>query len=212
MRIVVDIVVVLVVVGVIAAIARQRQAEAAHIGQVAKVQIALDEIKSQSLYRAGVGDVIVTRRGYPAEIKPEWFRTPPVNVLAGPTDRWMEIVEDVHSNRDDPEYLFTEGKRAAYWYNPYRSILRARVARQITDAETLELYNLVNGTNLSMTDVLWINKPDHHENTLPADEEVQPDQDGVIEPDEPVEIEIETLPPSEMDTALGLQILPIIKK
>jgi hypothetical protein len=38
---------------------------------------------------------------------------------------------------------------AAFWYNPYKGILRARVPYDISDERALDLYNRVNGTSVS---------------------------------------------------------------
>ena len=37
---------------------------------------------------------------------------------------------------------------AQFWYNPRHGVIRARVPMAMSDAETLAIYNQVNGSNL----------------------------------------------------------------
>jgi hypothetical protein len=75
--------------------------------------------------------------------------------VAGDTLAWLETTQPERANRLNPEHVTCDGHRAAFWYNPYRGLVRARVERQHTDEATIALYNLVNGTSLRVSDVAW---------------------------------------------------------
>ncbi len=218
MRLMVDILIAGIVLGVIAVIAVQRNARAEEVDRIAAVQQSMHTIENQSLYRAGIGEVVVTRRGYPSTILESWFDPPPQNILAGPTETWIEIADDLDGDRTHPRYVYTDGSRAAFWYNPHRAILRARVRMQMTEQTTLELYNLVNDSTLRMRDTMWIEQPDESAKPDQPKPLSTPDLPTEIDPESPpaatgggAPIEFDIAPPTEVDTDLGVPILPMVR-
>lgn len=155
MRLVVDGLIALMLLAVLAAVLWHQRAQADRIGQVEATQRAIRTIESQALYHASLGQVDVTRRGYPFEIDPAWFTTRPVNHVGGGTSEWLESADDKDAARHQPHRITTGPDRAAFWYNAYRGVVRARVARQSSEQATVELYNLINGTSLRVGDVDW---------------------------------------------------------
>jgi hypothetical protein len=47
-----------------------------------------------------------------------------------------------------PDPIITSENQAEFWYNPNRGIFRARVMAQMTNEQTRQIYNQVNGTSL----------------------------------------------------------------
>jgi hypothetical protein len=78
---------------------------------------------------------------------------PPRNHLLTGDRPWVELAPVEDADRDhpaDPVAFDLDGhKSASFWYNPYRGVVRARVAPQINEQETLALYNRVNGVFLA---------------------------------------------------------------
>lgn len=118
----------------------QTELSLAHFHEVLKVQ-------------ATTSGVAVNGRGWPNTIEGHWFENdPPRNHLLTGDRPWVELAPAEDADRDhpaDPVAFDTGGQKAAsFWYNPYRGVVRARVAPQINEDETLALYNRVNGVFL----------------------------------------------------------------
>lgn len=156
MRLVVDCLIALIVLVVLATILVQQRARADQIGLIEETQHALHTIESKAIFHAGLGDAALTRRGYPLSIDEMWFEQLPVNTLTGPTIVWIEVTAEDDIRAFNPHRITATDGRAAFWYNPYRGIVRARVPMQTSEQATVELYNMVNGTTLRDTDVEWI--------------------------------------------------------
>lgn len=93
---------------------------------------------------------------YPPQVMPDWFEEDlPQNALVTGKRPWLDIAPPGDYSGHPPDPLAT-GDQAAFWYNPERGIVRARVPQQDTDRLTLELYNRVNGSTLTRL----LNDPD----------------------------------------------------
>lgn len=119
----------------------QTELSLAHFHEVLKVQ-------------ATTNGVAVNGRGWPNTIEGHWFDDdPPLNHLLTGDRPWVEIAPAEDADRDhpaDPVTFDADGQKAAsFWYNPYRGVVRARVAPQINEDESLALYNRVNGVFLA---------------------------------------------------------------
>ncbi|MCA9283626.1 MAG: hypothetical protein KDA22_00310 [Phycisphaerales bacterium] len=87
----------------------------------------------------------------PKEIDPRWFhQDPPRNPLLEDDRPWIDIARGVERTLEHPvDKAALDRNAALFWYNPSTGALRARVPLQVSDADTLELYNRVNGTALT---------------------------------------------------------------
>jgi len=118
--------------------------------QLVVVQEGLDRFQDRlefhsALWMAQEGTV----GNYPPQIMPHWFEQAlPQNSLIAGKRPWLDIAP-VGDYNDHPPDPLADGEQAAFWYNPERGIIRARVPQQGTDRMTLELYNRVNGTSLA---------------------------------------------------------------
>ncbi|MBX3373275.1 MAG: hypothetical protein KF817_05520 [Phycisphaeraceae bacterium] len=88
-------------------------------------------------------------------IDPEWFRrlqlgdAPPRNALLDGRRPWIEIAADTNRSLEHPPRpIATSESDAAFWYNPYRGIVRARVPAALSEPEALDAYNTINGTTV----------------------------------------------------------------
>jgi len=120
---------------------------------VTQTELALADFHSALKVQATTRGVAVNGRGWPNTIEGAWFgNDPPRNHLLTGDRPWVEIAAAQDADRDhpaDPVAFDLEAKAASFWYNPYRGVVRARVAPQINEAETLALYNRVNGVFLT---------------------------------------------------------------
>ncbi len=155
MRLVVDTLIALALVATLAGIGWHRHSKSVQLRHVEAVQAALRSMQSQVLYHAGLRDVPLTDTGYPQTLQPDWFDDPPRNAWNGGEAPWLDTASVGERRQWDPQYLAIESGRAAFWYNPYRGIVRARVPRQLSDRATCDLYNLVNGTAVEPDEVIW---------------------------------------------------------
>jgi hypothetical protein len=84
-------------------------------------------------------------------VDPQWFGAePPRNGLVSPERPWVEVATPAEASLQDPPVRLTvDPKVAAFWYNPYQGVVRARVPVSISDAKSLAMYNAINGTRLT---------------------------------------------------------------
>lgn len=120
---------------------------------VTQTELALSRFHSVIKVQATTNGVAVNGRGWPNTIEGAWFGDePPLNHLLTGDRPWVEIAPAEDADRDhpaDPVAFDLDTKAASFWYNPYRGVVRARVAPQINEQETLSLYNRVNGVFLT---------------------------------------------------------------
>ncbi len=121
---------------------------------VVQTELALSRFHSVLKVQATTNGVAVNGRGWPNTIEGQWFDDePPLNHLLTGDRPWVELAPAEDADRDHPAdpvaFDTNEHKAASFWYNPYRGVVRARVAPQINEDETLALYNRVNGVFLS---------------------------------------------------------------
>lgn len=87
----------------------------------------------------------------PQEIELAWLDGDvPRNPLLEDSRPWLDIATRAERQLSHPiDKAPLDGMAARFWYNPVNGALRARVPLQVSDADTLDLYNRVNGTTLT---------------------------------------------------------------
>lgn len=110
-------------------------------------------------FRAATKDAELNARGWPVTIDPAWFeKDPPTNTLVGYDRPWIEIASAEESELQHPSVRMTiEEDTAAFWYNPYQGVVRARVPVMVSDEQATALYNRVNEATLGS--IFWIERP-----------------------------------------------------
>lgn len=160
MRLLIDTLIALMLAGILGAVVLDHRQDRHQLDRVAAVQQAVRAIQSQSLWRAAMGETPKMPNGYSRRIDAAWFDHVPRNVLVeseGLAYQWLDYSPDRGGSNEwfDPPCIVAAVGHAAFWYNPHRGIVRARVPMQFTQQDTVDLYNLVNGTNLRVADCRW---------------------------------------------------------
>ena len=110
-------------------------------------------------FRAATKSGELNNRGWPVTVDPAWFDSdPPQNDLVSDDRPWVEIASIEEAGLLHPAVRMTlDEKTAAFWYNPYQGVVRARVPMAITDEVATSMYNAVN--QVSIPSVQWRETP-----------------------------------------------------
>ncbi len=127
-----------------------RQVERRHEESVQATVEALERINREVRVRSAMGSVELNGRGWPRTVDPGWFADdPPLNRLVSGPRPWLEVASDAEADLQHPRVRTTiSGSTAAFWYNPGKGVVRARVGLMLSDDSALELYNRVNGSSV----------------------------------------------------------------
>jgi hypothetical protein len=113
----------------------------------------LRRVELEMKYRAAAKLPGLNEDGWPEVIEEGWFQGPsgvPRNPLVSPERPWVDLATREEADLDNPMVKMTADPRlAGFWYNPHLGVVRARVPVMVSDVESLELYNRVNGTRLA---------------------------------------------------------------
>lgn len=101
-------------------------------------------------YRAASKSVELNPRGWPVTVDPKWFDSdPPINALLSPHRPWVEVASPDEAGLLHPRVrMAVDESYAAFWYNPYQGVVRARVPVMVSDEQATELYNRVNAATI----------------------------------------------------------------
>ena len=151
MRLMVDSLIALMLVGILAAVLlHYRQAER-DLANVQFLHTSLAKLHEQAMYHAAMdgAESDSDKPVFPQRISPSWFDDLlPVNVLLSMQQPWIDVAPEGDMSSHPPDPVIRRYDQAGFWYNPNRGIFRARVPYRMSDLQTLELYNQVNGTSL----------------------------------------------------------------
>ncbi len=150
MRLIIDTLAALMVVGVLAGVVMYNQNAG---DERARNEMAREETRrfQREISRQAALNTIENRdRGYPNTIDPKWFQgNLPANSLLGPEHPWVEIASSGQRDLSHPlDRVATDEDAASFWYNPHQGTIRARVSSEVSDARALELYNFINDCDL----------------------------------------------------------------
>lgn len=142
----VEILIVVVVLGILAAIVVPQFSNASQDAAAVTLQSQLATIKAQLDYQfqaSGTGT-------YPAAIDPTWFASNqlpqhPQNNVGIPAFQIDNTAGKLHPFAK----VLTASMPGAFWYDPKTGIVRARVSDQGSSSATLDFYNRVNDSNES---------------------------------------------------------------
>jgi hypothetical protein len=118
--------------------------------RLADVSAGLRRFEQVLAFRGASKEAETSERGWPLTVDPTWFASDaPRNFLVTPDRPWLEVATPEQADLlDPPVRIALSNTTAAFWYNPYKGIIRARVPIAISDQKALELYNAANGTSL----------------------------------------------------------------
>ncbi|MEN1678488.1 MAG: prepilin-type N-terminal cleavage/methylation domain-containing protein [Planctomycetota bacterium] len=136
----VELVVVVLVMGILAAVGVGKYQDMTAEGEKATLQSNVETIQLQI-------DLMTARRNGqpPVNIRPEWFQAK--TIPPHPQDKWgLNPVQRVNdAAKENPnKVVLTDSAAGAYWYNVANGSFRARVMWQGSRRATLDYYNEVN--------------------------------------------------------------------
>lgn len=140
----IEILIVVTLLAIISIIVIPRYAEANMEAKIAAAQEILHSVQTQiAVHRQ-------TQGGYPEVIDPRWFAAGdlPENPFDPDHPIGIQYVDPGDPKQSHPG---TKSVRptGSFWYNPSNGCFRAYVRKMPTSNETLQLYNHVNGCNLT---------------------------------------------------------------
>lgn len=102
-------------------------------------------------YRAASKSTELNARGWPVTIDPAWFEgDAPENPILDSDRPWVEVAGMSQCDLlHPPVRMAVDNSLAAFWYNPYQGVVRARVPVMVSDEQATRLYNRVNGTAIA---------------------------------------------------------------
>lgn len=150
MRWILDIIAVLTLAGLIAAVTMYQRVRSQRDSDIARTITEVRRLEREIKFRAVTKNTSVNEVGWPVTVEPSWFENPPVNSLVSPDRPWLEVAPPDDSDLLHPRVRVTiDDSHAAFWYNPYQGVVRARVPVMVSDTDAAALYNQVNGSALT---------------------------------------------------------------
>lgn len=150
MRLAIDTLVVLMLIGVAAFVFMHGRAQSVQTDLVDATRDSVRRFNREILLQAALEEVEQVGRGYPATIDPTWFEGQlPINTLVGSGHPWVEVAGPEASHLDHPPNLIAgDSAVATFWYNPWTGVIRARIPAMASDREAIKAYNDINGVQL----------------------------------------------------------------
>ncbi len=154
MRLIVDSLIALMLVGILAAVLLHYQQEQRQLAKLRFVHHSLARLQKVTTYHSALDDfepdaVQAKPKAFPRRVAPDWFGDElPLNVLTSIHHPWLDVAPPNDTADHPPDPVIVRADQAGFWYNPNRGVFRARVPAQFTPQDTLRLYNRVNGTAL----------------------------------------------------------------
>lgn len=165
-------------IGLVSVVGGALYVQRAHREEEALFQLAQSDVRRMELeikYRAATKTTELNGRGWPVTVDPSWFQNdPPVNPLLDDDRPWVEVAGTQQADLLHPPVRMAVDKDlAAFWYNPYQGIVRARVPVMVSDDQATALYNRINGVGMAsiFTREPAADRPAKAETPKPADGE-----------------------------------------
>jgi hypothetical protein len=158
MRIVIDSLVAVMLAGVLASVIMFNREDGVEEHLVEQTREAVREVRQQLTLQVALEKTDLNDYGWPRTIDPDWFTSGlPKNTLLDENARpWLEVAGIGDRDRDHPANIVASSKTlAAFWYNPYNGVVRARVPEGTTDETSLRLYNSVNASLITSVVPEW---------------------------------------------------------
>ncbi len=154
MRLIIDTLVALTLVGVLGGIALHSHREKEMERRIKLARDELRHIQSQVMLQSAMETVALTRHGYPETVDPAWFGDRvPGNPLLKAGHGFVSVADQSEADAEHPRDPMAVGLGTAqFWYTPYKGVVRARVPDDVSEATALRLYNRVNDSQLTSLD------------------------------------------------------------
>lgn len=149
MRIIIDSMIGLMLVGVLVGVLVLNHDRKQGAQDVALVQRALDRLNEQAAYHTAVQSAMAGHDTMLVHVQAGWFGDdPPINAMLEKGHPWIDLAPPGDLGTHPPDPVVMDKQQAGFWYNPTTGVFRARVLPASNEAKTLALYNQVNGTDL----------------------------------------------------------------
>ena len=149
MRVLIDSMIALMLVAVVVVVLVMHTSSREERRDVETVRSALERLNEQAAYHTAVQSAMAGQDTLLVHLQQGWFgENLPTNVLVGEDHPWIDLAPPGDLGTHPPDPVATETNQAGFWYNPTTGTFRARVAPRSSEAQTLALYNEINGTAL----------------------------------------------------------------
>jgi hypothetical protein len=137
-------------IGLVAVVGGTLYIQREHREEESIFQTAQGDVRRMEMeikYRAATKTTDLNARGWPVTVDPSWFKgSPPINSLLDDDRPWVEVAGTNQAELlHPPVRMAVDNQLAAFWYNPYQGVIRARVPVMVSDEKATDLYNRVNG-------------------------------------------------------------------
>lgn len=150
MRIVIDIMIGLMLVGAVTGGLYIYNSQAQGERDIESVHAALQQLQEQATYHRTVQSAMADRDVMLVHVHAQWFgEDVPTNLLLKGDRPWIDLAPPGDLSDHPPDPVAHSQSQASFWYNPTTSIFRARVSPASSEAQTLALYNRVNDSGLA---------------------------------------------------------------
>ena len=165
MRLLIDSLIACMLVAILAGVILHYRGQTQELDRLRFTTQALSRLQEQINYHAAMQEAKTDEPGFPPAVSPAWFDADiPMNPMVPGRQAWIDLAATNDFADDPPDPILNHPHQAAFWYNPARGIIRARVPRQFTDQESLELYNRTNSSRLTR---IPINDPSRQPQLMP---------------------------------------------
>lgn len=151
MRLMIDTLVALMLAGLLGGVVMLSRMEDDDHSAREATRAATSRFQQQIKLQATLGQNSARQNSWPQTVEMEWFKgNLPMNTLLTGDRPWVEIAGAGERGREHPRIKAATGPdTAGFWYNPSNGVVRARVPAGISDEQSLDLYNYINGSALT---------------------------------------------------------------
>lgn len=145
-----------IVAGLIVA---HRTNEADEATRVSETRAAVERITKEVHVRRALETADLNSLSWPKRPDPSWFgESLPANELLDRNRPWLEIAPASQAALDHPPVrVAVDESMAAFWYNPYSGVIRARAPKRVSDQRSMELYREINAVGVAgLLDLEWL--------------------------------------------------------
>jgi len=155
-----------IVTGLIVA---HRAAVANEEAQALETLASVERLRQEIHIRRALETAELNEMHWPKRPDPAWFgQSVPANELLDRNRPWLEVAPASQAALlHPPNRVATDENVAAFWYNPYAGVVRARAPKRMTDRRSLEIYNEINATQVAtLLDIEWLALDDLRNETV----------------------------------------------
>lgn len=127
--------------------------------RVTTTRASVERLRTEIQVRRALETASLNEQSWPERPDPSWFTEGvPSNDLVDRSRPWLEVAPASQASLEHPPArVASDESVAAFWYNPYLGVVRARAPKRVSDRRSMELYNEINATRVSsLLDIEWL--------------------------------------------------------